>query len=276
MTTYLGIDLAWSARNRTGLAALDDDGALVASASVRSDDDVDAFVASASTGRVVAAIDAPLVVPNDSGQRTCERLVNAEFGPYYAGAHSSNRANPLFQRPRGLALSERHGWDVDPASRHRTDVSVAIEVYPHPATITLFGLPTVLRYKRKRGRSVTACRDELLRLMDLMEQHLDAPLLLSTSSRWAQIRDAVAAATRPFHLGAVEDEVDAVLCAYLAWLWGTRDERMRVIGDVDDGYIVVPGRPTVPAVRPSRPVTRPTAATHPPPTPTPPARPGAR
>lgn len=257
MTSYLGIDLAWSTRNRTGVAALDDDGVLVASASVRTDDEIDAFVNAWSRDAVVAAIDAPLIVLNETGQRVCERLVNAEFGPYYAGAHSSNRSNALFREPRGLVLAERHGWDVDPATVPGGERSVAIEVYPHPAMITLFALPTVLRYKRKPGRTVESCRDELLRLIDLMEQHTDGVLRLTTSSRWAEIRTAVLGAHRPMHLAAVEDEVDAIFCAYLARLWGRRDERMRVLGDVHDGYIVVPGHPRVPPERPTRGVSGP-------------------
>ena len=44
MTTYLGIDLAWAARAKTGLAALDEDGRLVASTSVITDDEIAAFV----------------------------------------------------------------------------------------------------------------------------------------------------------------------------------------------------------------------------------------
>ena len=75
----------------------------------------------------------------------------------------------------------------------------------------------------------------------------DEPLRLTSSLRWAEIRSAVASAGRIADLGRVEDEVDAVLCAYLAWLWGTGSPTMRVVGDVDSGYIVVPGSPSVPS-----------------------------
>ena len=179
--------------------------------------------------------------------------MTAEFGAYHAGAHSSSRSRALFDPPRAEVLSARHGWAVDPGVVPTAGRSVAIEVYPHPAMVTLFGLATVLPYKRKRGRTVASCREALLRLMDLMDEHLEGPLLLSASERWGELRHAVAAAHRPMHLAAVEDEIDGIFCAYLAWLWGRRDPRMRVIGDATDGYIVVPGYPTVPPAPRPRP-----------------------
>jgi predicted RNase H-like nuclease len=42
---------------------------------------------------------------------------------------------------------------------------------------------------------------------------------------------------------AAEDQLDAVLCAYIAahyWLWG--EERNQILGTAADGYIVVPKR----------------------------------
>lgn len=240
---YLGIDLAWGERNRTGLAALDPGGVLVASTSVRTDDELAGFVEQHAPGEVVVAIDAPLVVPNATGRRDCESLVQAEFGRYDAGAHSSNRSHVWFDPPRGETLARRFGWEVDPDVPPGAGRSVAIEVYPHPAMVTLFDLTRVLPYKNKPGRTTSSRRAAFSALLDAMEVLCDEPLRLSGCERWADIRAAAEEAERPMHLAAVEDEVDAIFCAYLAWLWGRRDPRLRVLGDVDRGYIVVPGRP---------------------------------
>jgi predicted RNase H-like nuclease len=249
VTRYLGIDLAWAARARTGMAALDEDGRLVASTSVVTDDEIAAFVGTHAPGTVVAAVDAPLVVPNATGSRVPEQLVSREFGPYHAGAYPSNRSRPLFDPPRGETLCRWLGWDPDPATAPGGDRSVAIEVYPHPAMVVLFALATVLPYKAKRGRDVDGLRTAFLSVLDHMERVCDEPLRLTTSPRWAEIRAAVTSAGRIVDLDRVEDEVDAVLCAYLAWLWGTGAPGMRVIGDVGTGYIVVPGTPSVPPAR---------------------------
>lgn len=264
---FLGIDLAWSDRARTGLAVLDESGRLVASTSVVTDDDVVGWVedhtragGGVSSGGggtppggtfdgVVAAIDAPLVVPNATGRRICEALVSAEFGPYDAGAHPANRSRALFDPPRGQVLCERLGWDVDPAVRPGDGRSVAIEVYPHPATITLFGLSRVIPYKAKPGRDLESLRAAHGVLLDLLERECGPLLRLPESRRWAELRAVVGGARRKADLRRIEDEVDAILCAYLAWLWGQGDERMRVLGDVTTGYIVVPGVPTAPPYR---------------------------
>ncbi len=246
MVRYVGVDLAWGRRARTGLAALDEEGRLVASTSVVPDDDVAAFVRAWAPGEVVVAVDAPLVVPNATGRRDCEAELGAIFGRYDAGAHPSNRSRPHLDPPRGLTLARRLGWDVDPARVPGAGGSVAVEVYPHPAMVSLFGLDRVIPYKAKPGRDLTSLRRAFGVLLDHVERVCEDPLRLSASARWAQIRATVRDATGKAGLAAVEDEVDAVLCAYLAWLWGHRDPRMEVLGDVDRGYVVIAGRPTVP------------------------------
>jgi len=241
MTSYLGLDLAWGRTARTGLAALDRDGRLVASGAVRTDDEIADFVAEHAAGELVAAIDAPLIVPNLTGRRACEALVAAEFGRFHAGAYPANRSLPHLDPPRAATLAARFGWDPDPATVPGTGTSVAIEVYPHPAMVILFDLERVLPYKAKKGRDVDSLRAAFALLLDHLERTCEDPLQLSRSPRWATLRRAAAAAERKSQLGAIEDEIDAILCAYLAWLWGRRDPRMRVLGDVTGGYIVVPG-----------------------------------
>jgi predicted RNase H-like nuclease len=238
--THLGIDLAWSTRRRTGLAAVSDDGVLLDSATEVGDEALDAWVRRFPDVRVVA-IDAPLVVPNPTGSRPCEKAIGVAFGRHDAGAYPSNRANRLFDPPRGLALCERHGWTVDPASPQRP---LALEVYPHAAMVGLFRLPRVLPYKARRHRTVASRREALLELCDRLET---LPRLgLATHPRWRELRDRVAGATRPFHLGRVEDEIDAVLCAHLAWLWHSSPGALQVYGDATEGYIVAPPAPTWP------------------------------
>ncbi|MFS0706170.1 DUF429 domain-containing protein [Cellulomonas sp. 179-A 9B4 NHS] len=246
MTTYVGVDLAWGTRNRTGIAFADAAGRLVHSATVRTDDEIADALAAHAAGRVVVAVDAPLVVPNATGSRLPEKLLHAEFGRYDAGAHPSNRSRPWMDPPRGWTLAQRFGWDVDPATAPDGPASVAVEVYPHPAMVTLFGLGRVLPYKVKPGRDLASLADAWRRLVEHLERVCGPTMHLDAHPRWREIRAVVGRADRIAALRAVEDEVDAILCAHLAWLWGTRDPRMRVLGDVHEGYVVVPGRPTVP------------------------------
>jgi predicted RNase H-like nuclease len=244
-TACIGIDLAWGPKRRTGLAVLDPSGRLAESGSVLSDGAIVAFVTphtdDAADG-VVAAVDAPLVVPNETGRRACEAEVSRVFGQFHAGAHPSNRSRPWFvPEPRGARLAHRLGWSMDPQVRPSAGRGVAIEVYPHPAMVVLFGLDRVIPYKQKRGRDLSALRAAYGQLLGHMERVLGERLGLASSSRWGQIHDVVAAAQTKAALRRVEDEVDAIVCAHLAWLWANEPDRMAVIGDFATGYIVVPG-----------------------------------
>ncbi|WP_151524035.1 DUF429 domain-containing protein [Serinicoccus kebangsaanensis] len=235
---FVGIDLAWNDRARTGLAAVDADGRLVGSATFRSDEEIDAWLR-AYPGPEVVAVDAPLIVTNPTGQRPCERLVTSAYGRYDAGCHASNTSKAYMDPPRAARLAGRHGWVTDPSA---SGPGVCLEVYPHPAMVGLFGLGRILPYKGKRGRSVEARRTATVDLLDRIDGLSD--LDVSGSDRWREIRYAVEHASRPMHLEHVEDEIDAVFCAHLAWLWRHSPGALRVYGDVGTGYIVAPPAPT--------------------------------
>jgi predicted RNase H-like nuclease len=90
--------------------------------------------------------------------------------------------------------------------------------------------------KYKRGRRAERAK-ELNRLKELMLSRL--PLLdPALSLRLPSV--PTTGNLKPF-----EDEIDAVLCAYIAahwWFWAT--QRNRVYGCGGKGYIVVPERKT--------------------------------
>ena len=113
----------------------------------------------------------------------------------------------------------------------------AIEVYPHPATVVLFGLGKTLKYKDKRGRDLELLRSELLTLMGHVER------IVTTDRTWQALRGQVVAATRKSELRAVEDQVDAVVCAYVALFVERWPERTTTYGDLEHGYIVTPTLP---------------------------------
>jgi predicted RNase H-like nuclease len=211
---------------------------------VVSDDEIVTFVERHRGHGVVVAFDAPLVVPNQTGRRDCEAGLSRDFARYHAGTHPSNRSRPWFvPEPRGARLAARLGLDLDPAVRPCAGTDTAIEVYPHPAMVSLFGLERVIRYKAKRGRDLESLRAAFETLFGHLETTLGPVLRLDESERWSNLRDMVADATRKSQLRLVEDEVDAIFCAYLALLWAREPERMVVYGDVTKGFIVTPQPP---------------------------------
>lgn len=244
---FIGVDLAWGDRNPTGLAVLDRTGRLVHVSAVRSDDEIVAALTPYAGDECLVAVDAPLVVVNPTGNRPAEALLNRDFATFDAGAHPSNTGKPEFRgQPRGARIAGRLGLDMNPRSGRRRR---AIEVYPHPATVVLFRLGRTLKYKQRSGRDIEQLRGELLVLIGLLEglAEADPPLRLTGdapgASAWEGLRRAAERAGRKSELRVVEDQVDAVVCAYVAMFADRRPERTTTYGDFETGYIVTPTLP---------------------------------
>ncbi len=242
---FVGIDLAWGSKGTTGLAVVDQSGALLAATTRKADQDILAWLRPRVTGPCVVAIDAPMIVTNKTGSRDCERLINRYFGRYHASCHASNTSKPYFANgTRASRLADQLGLAVDPASQSDRR---AIEVYPHPAMVALFNLPRVLQYKQKHGRDLAHLRSETLRLLTYLEnlEHGTPPLRTAASPDWLSIRRAVEGATRKADLGTVEDAVDAVMCAYIAAYADAKSTAVRVFGTASTGYILTPVTPEI-------------------------------
>ena len=239
---FVGVDLAWGERKPTGVAVLDEDGHLLHVSAQRTDDEVVAALAPFTADACVVAVDAPLVVENATGNRPAEAALNRDFARFDAGAHPSNTGKPEFRdQPRGARVAARLGLDIDPRSRRPRR---AIEVYPHPATVALFRLGRTLKYKNKPGRDLELLRSELLVLVHHLERlaHASPPLHLDGPG-WQVLRAGVETAGRKSDLRLVEDQVDAVVCAYVALFAVRRPELTTTYGDLPTGYIVTPTLP---------------------------------
>jgi predicted RNase H-like nuclease len=233
---FVGVDLAWGQRSPTGVAVVDATGVLRHVGVAGDDDDVIIQLRPYVAGDCVVAIDAPLVVTNPKGNRPCEAALNGDFRGYDAGTHPANTGLPWFaDGGRGARLCAEFGLDLDPRS---ASTRKAFEVYPHAASVVLFGLDKTLKYKQKQGRELPELRSELLRLMAFIEG-LDG-MTVTRSEDWLALRTAVGEATRKSHLRRAEDPVDAVLCAYIAMYATQRPRDITIYGDTATGCIVTP------------------------------------
>ncbi len=233
---YVGVDLAWGLRSPTGVAVLDDGGVLRHVGVAGDDEDVLAQIGPYCDGACMVAVDAPLVVTNPRGTRSCEAALNRDFRRFDAGAHPANTGLAWFaDGGRGARLCAALGLDLDPRSAARRK---AIEVYPHAATVALFGLPRTLKYKQKQGRDMTLLQTELIRYAGLVE---GLPgLQVGDHPGWGELVDAVRTATRKAQLRRAEDPIDAVLCAYIALFAIERPNEVVIYGDAEAGCIVTP------------------------------------
>jgi predicted RNase H-like nuclease len=121
-----------------------------------------------------------------------------------------------------------HGSEITARQKGRFQ----IEVHPHAATVNLFDLPLIVKHKRGRRAERAKELRRLRRLMLLRLPLLDPALSLR-----------LPAVPNFGNLKPVEDQIDAVLCAYIAahwWLWAK--QKNHVFGCRETGYIVVPMR----------------------------------
>ena len=237
---FFGIDLAWSGKNLSGGCALNGAGNIVDERMLGSDDEIAGWISQRLEGPAVVAIDAPLLVPNETGRRPCESAVAREYGSRKAGPHPANRSLLIGRdgKIRGEELAARLGalGFGDPwAGSKRT----LVEVYPHPTLIETFGLEERLVYKAKTGVSVADRRRGLRRLAGLLKQleHADPALRGPEVTVDETLRGAA--------LKAVEDRLDARICAWVASVFGSDPDRIRLFGDSKTGHIAIPA--TVPS-----------------------------
>ena len=248
----VGIDLAWSPRNPTGLAVAEGRGnrwtLLEAGSDVTTNREiVDALASRVGDRPAIVAIDAPLVVPYETRGRDGDRLITRMFGPYDAGVYPATRfylgrygGKRIWDLVEDLrAAGYRHDCRLTPGK----PVRQFFETYPHAATVALFGLQKTLKYKPREGRSY----EVRWRAFRELERHLLGlsrfrPAMAGVS-RFIEPR---VAGLRGARLKAYEDRLDAILCAYIAayyWTWGTN--RNAIVGSLEGGYIVTPMTPAI-------------------------------
>ncbi|MDB5093444.1 MAG: pyrophosphokinae, partial [Candidatus Eremiobacteraeota bacterium] len=227
---FLGLDLAWSEKNPSGLAALDRDGRLIGlSSDRRGDDDILAWVRAHLGDCGAVAIDMPTIVRNPSGSRPCERALRTDFRRHDAAPYPANTGLAPFKgggrahRLLGELVKDRvvHDCRVLPSDPR----TLAFEVFPHPAAVELFGLQRIIAYKKKQRRwdGVLA---EWARYRALLGSLAEADPPLGIGAEF----DLPAAVDRHGYKRR-DDELDAILCAYIAafvWRHGSASDRVRV------------------------------------------------
>lgn len=237
---FVGVDLAWGEQKPTGIAVLDECGHLQHLAVAHGDDDVLSQLTPWVGETCVVAFDAPLVVTNSTGTRACETALNADYRRFDAGTYPANTSLPWFaDGGRGARLCAVMQLDLDPLG---TASRKAMEVYPHAASVALFGLPKTLKYKQKPGRDIEYIRAELSRLTSLIEslEHHEPAICVAGDPMWTALTTAISTATSKAQLRRTEDPVDAVLCAYIAMRATTHPHTMTIYGEVATGCIVTP------------------------------------
>jgi len=243
--SFIGLDLAWNTTKHSGIAVMQGDESRVSleavSAGIESMDAIIEYIAEHSSPDTVLAIDASLIVNNQTGQRPCETLVSKAFGAYHASCHTSNLSRPYATTGMELVSAlEGHGFvhdfNIDDAMGRRG--KWLFEVYPHPAMVRLFDLAEIIRYKKG---PVAKKREGLNTLVKHLKALAGGAQGLQASPALRNLLERDTESLCGSGLKEFEDTLDAVFCAYLAWhCWRYGMDGNDMYGTMADGYIVVP------------------------------------
>ncbi|MGE5658336.1 MAG: DUF429 domain-containing protein [Actinomycetota bacterium] len=239
---FIGIDLGWSS-GASGLCSLQWHNNQLEILNLDRQNSIpeiltwiDTWVS--STEPAIIAVDAPTLIPNLTGMRLPDRLTHQHFGRYHAGCYPANLSRPYAQKTVEFGLSlEARGFEHAPTLEAQKFGRYQIEVFPHPATINLFQLERILKYKKGK---LAERQLELLKLRQYLTKilpTLQPSLTLSSSELIHNFEIPHTLAT----FKALEDKLDSLICAYIAahwWYWGL--EKNLVLGDRTTGYIVIP------------------------------------
>lgn len=247
---FIGIDLAWTYKNETGLCIIDDSGYVYQhGAAVFSDVFLkDVILAHSKDQRVCVGIDAPLVVTKIHGSRPAEGLMMRDpIHGHHLRAFNTNRSylNKVFKVIRGEEIVSLVQADHPKAKIGNVFMDgpiVMMETFPTGISLGLFPELYPLKYKLKSKVAFQETKDHMVRLL----KHLRA---LETTqgpgrvkgietmvSQWQSTLEGISRKDYK----KLEDEVDAFLCAYgMFKVWHGQAEQ-RLYGDTRDGFIMVP------------------------------------
>lgn len=184
------------------------------------------------------AVDAPTIINNQTGMRLPDKLTHKHFGRYHAGCYPANLGLAFASRTTGFSQSLlNRNFNHAPTIKPQRLGRYQIEVYPHPATINLFSLERILKYKKgrigDRRRELNKLRNYIVNILPQLEPALNLGSLKQIP--------AIAEKQTGKELKAIEDQLDSILCAYVAahwWYWG--EAKNMVLGNLDTGFIIIP------------------------------------
>ena len=150
---FIGIDLGWKSR-KSGLCCLqysDKELKILDLDSILEIEDILNWIDNLTplSTPALIAVDAPTIIPNQTGTRLPDKLTHKYFGRYHAECYPANLNRPFAQRTIKLGISLEakefiHAPTIEPQQLGRFQ----IEVFPHPAIVNLFQLEKILKYKK--------------------------------------------------------------------------------------------------------------------------------
>lgn len=231
---FIGIDLAWTTKNETGICVLDDGGNILhLSAEVYSNDEIIEIIQEFYQHPTFVAIDAPIVVPNETGSRPAESALARDLihnhrirafhcsRSYLTKHYGSIRAEVI-----ALKLTDDKNFKIG----YFQGEDCVVETLPTGIIAGLFPEHAPFKYKIKKGVSTQFAGEELIRLASLFEENgLLNELAINSQLKYSKNLHK--------HL---EDQIDAFLCAYMGYRLQYKGTKVLIYGDYSNGFILLP------------------------------------
>jgi predicted RNase H-like nuclease len=233
---FIGIDLGWKMNpprdKGTAICLLTSRGRVEKIELVTSDEEI--IDKATEKNHTWLGIDAPLIIPDRSGLRECERTL------FSKGIRLLPTNRVFFERKFGGCRGETIALKLLSQGFKFPDQSfdekmVLFEIYPY-GLLHIVTNGNVPSYKRgdERKRRKEALR--ALYLAKRWEPSLEIPSELKAEINCASKRD----------LASVMDKIDALLGAVCVYShWRNRGRRTESIGNNDDGFILLPKQEAV-------------------------------
>lgn len=206
---FIGIDLAWGEKNLSGFCVLQKSKdsqklRIIELQLLKSLEEIIEAIQKYNSFNTYLGIDAPLVIPNQTGNRDIEKDFIKDFAQYKISMLPVNRniMTKYSQTIRSEILFEK--LEALGFKRDMDHTKSVFEVYTHSTMAVCFNDYKILPYKRKKGRSTEFIKEQLAIYKNYLLDVIDADdsLIEDISSIKGQA------------LKSYEDKLDSILCAY--------------------------------------------------------------
>lgn len=229
---FLGVDLAWQ-NAPSGLALLELDGPRLHLRHLdrlsQHSEILPWLESRIGNANCYIGLDAPVLVNNSSGTREADRLTHRLYGKQNAGAYPIHLGLPFVQQILAFVeVLKGAGFQTELPATPQEKSRRLFEVFPHASSVRLFQLPKILPYKKGPLAGRIAALHQFQSLLAgelaLREPKFQSKCLPKIPGNAKELK-------------AVEDQLDALLCAYTAahfYYWGLA--KNNILG----GALVVP------------------------------------
>ncbi len=241
---FIGIDLAWTYKNETGVCVIKEDGSvLFLDAKVYSDEALVSIIKTYSEGDVCIGVDAPLVIENLSGAREADRLLTRHKihghhlklfmanRNFFEKAYGGIRGEALVKMIKGELPRAECGFIAEKGKQ------IMVEVFPTGVCCGLFPEIYPVKYKVKAKVPYDESRRQLVRILNRVAD------IEKKENRVAGIVDMLGLDKLEFDRKShkhIEDQLDAFLSAYGLYTIYKGYAKQESFGEISDGFITIP------------------------------------